>query len=138
MTAAAPLFDRLIYVQRLRDAGVDEQQAIAQADALDGAFRESVVTKTDLAPETAALKIEIQQIDSRIDVLEANVKAEFAAVRGEIDVLKADVKAEFAAVRGEISAVRTDLAAAIQRQTVWLGGTMIALLANGVTLAKTL
>jgi predicted negative regulator of RcsB-dependent stress response len=134
MTAAAPLFDRLIYVQRLRNAGVDEQQAIAQADALDGAFRESVATKADLAQETAALKldiaelkIEIQQIDSRIDVLEANVKAEFASVRGEI-----------AMVRGEISAVRTDLAAAIQRQTVWLGGTMIALLAIGVTLAKTL
>lgn len=120
MTAAAPLFDRLIYVQRLRNAGVDEQQAIAQADALDGAFRESVATKADLTQETAALKIEIQQIDSRIDVLEANVKAEFAAVRGEI------------------SALRTDLAAAIQRQTVWLGGTMIALLAIGVTLAKTL
>jgi hypothetical protein len=127
MTAAAPLFDRLIYVQRLRNAGVDEQQAIAQADALDGAFRESVATKTDIA-----------EVDRRIDVLEASIKAEFAVVRGEIGVLTADVKAEFAAVRGKISAVRTDLAAAIQRQTVWLGGTMIALLAIGVTLAKIL
>jgi hypothetical protein len=116
MNAAAPLFDRLIYVQRLRNAGVDEQQAIAQADALDGAFRESVATKTD-----------ISEVDRRIDVLEASIKAEFAVVRGQI-----------AMVRGEISAVRTDLAAAIQRQTVWLGGTMIALLAIGVTLAKTL
>lgn len=127
MTAAAQLFDRLIYVQRLRSAGVDEQQAIAQADALDGAFRESVATKTDIA-----------EVDRRIDVLEASIKAEFAVVRGEIGVLTADVKAEFAAVRGKISAVRTDLAAAIQRQTVWLGGTMIALLAIGVTLAKIL
>ena len=30
------------------------------------------------------------------------------------------------------------MTAAIQRQTVWRGGTMIALLAIGVTLAKTL
>ncbi|MGO1075289.1 hypothetical protein [Inquilinus sp. CA228] len=127
MTAAAPLFDRLLYVQRLRSAGIDEQHAVAQADALDGAFRESVATRADLAQETAVLKTELQQIDHRIDVLEANVKAEFAGVRGEI-----------AMVRSEISAVRTDLAAAIQRQTVWLGGTMIALLAIGVTLAKTL
>lgn len=127
MTAAAPLFDRLIYVQRLRNAGVDEQQAIAQADALDGAFRESVATKADLAHETAALKLDI-----------AELKTEIQQIDGRIDVLEANIKAEFAVVRGGISAVRTDLAGAIERQTVWLGGTMIALLAIGVTLAKTL
>jgi uncharacterized protein Yka (UPF0111/DUF47 family) len=84
MTAAAPIFDRLLYVQRLRSAGIDEQQAIAQADALDGAFRESVATKADVAE----VKAEIQQIDHRIDVLEANVKAMIAEVKTEIAPIK--------------------------------------------------
>jgi hypothetical protein len=42
------LFDRLIYIDRLKRAGVNEEQARAHADAMDEALRESVATKSDI------------------------------------------------------------------------------------------
>jgi hypothetical protein len=41
-------FDKLAYLERLKDAGVDEKIARAQTEALDIALRETIVTKADL------------------------------------------------------------------------------------------
>ena len=48
MTATEITFDKLVYIDRLKSAGVDEPQARAHADALDHALRDSVATKHDL------------------------------------------------------------------------------------------
>lgn len=42
------LFDRLIYTDRLKRAGIPEDQARAHADALDEALRDGVATKDDI------------------------------------------------------------------------------------------
>lgn len=64
-------FDTFKYINRLKEAGVSEKQAIAEAEALSEAIGSTdVVTKKDL------------QIES------ANIRAEVAAVKAEINLLK--------------------------------------------------
>jgi hypothetical protein len=55
-------FDTLAYAKRLRDAGMPESQAEAQAAALADALRQStsdLVTKQDLAVAVADLKADL-------------------------------------------------------------------------------
>lgn len=42
------LFDRLAYVDRLKRAGIPDDQARAHAEAMDAALRATVITKRDL------------------------------------------------------------------------------------------
>ncbi|MEF3365352.1 hypothetical protein V3H18_02270 [Methylocystis sp. 9N] len=66
MTSPALTFDRLAYIDRLKEAGFDDRQARAQADALDAALRESVATKTD------------------IDLLRADIRTDFANLKTDL------------------------------------------------------
>ena len=43
------LFDKLVYIDRLKNAGLSEEQARAHAEAMHEALRESVATKRDLS-----------------------------------------------------------------------------------------
>lgn len=52
-------FDRLAYLEKLKEAGFDEKMARAQTDALDAALRETIVTKADLEIALAVQKNEI-------------------------------------------------------------------------------
>ena len=49
MTASVPGFDTLAYARRLKEAGVDEAQAEAHAEAVRDAITEGAATKADLA-----------------------------------------------------------------------------------------
>ena len=42
------LFDKLVYMDRLKRAGISEDQARAHAEAMDEALRESVATRFDV------------------------------------------------------------------------------------------
>jgi hypothetical protein len=53
------LFDKLAYIDRLKRAGIDDNQARAHAEAMDEALRESVVTKADLRSEITSLETKI-------------------------------------------------------------------------------
>ena len=53
-------FDKLVYIDRLKSAGIDEPQARAHAEALDQALRESVATRQDLREEVAQLEHKIE------------------------------------------------------------------------------
>ncbi len=64
------VFDKLIYVDRLKSGGFSEEQARAQAEALGEALRETVATKSD-----------IFRLESRIETLEAKVTGELRLVK---------------------------------------------------------
>ena len=49
MPTDAPGFDTLSYARRLKDAGVDEKQAEAHAEAVRDAITQGVATKADIA-----------------------------------------------------------------------------------------
>lgn len=63
------LFDKLVYMDRLKAAGIAEDQARAHADAMDEALREAVATKADLRNTTVELKSDIREIGTRLSVL---------------------------------------------------------------------
>jgi hypothetical protein len=58
-------FDKLAYVDRLKQAGIEEGHARALADSLDQALREQVMTKADFAP----LDTKLDRLDGRINLL---------------------------------------------------------------------
>jgi hypothetical protein len=60
MTTTQIIFDKLVYVDRLKSAGVEESQARAHADALDQALRDTVVTRQDLREEIVRLEHKIK------------------------------------------------------------------------------
>ena len=68
MIVTTPGFDTLVYARRLKEAGVDDAQAEAHAEAMRDAITESVATKADIA-----------RLEAKIDTGLAGLKAEIAA-----------------------------------------------------------
>ena len=75
-------FDKLAYVDKLKSSGVSEEQARAQADALDSALRDTVATKQDIAElklqiaevKTDVMKVVIPLLVAQVAVFAAIVK----------------------------------------------------------------
>jgi hypothetical protein len=71
------LFDKLAYTDRLRRAGIGEDQARAHGEAVEEALRESVATKADVLRLEAAIKADIQRLENstktEIQRLENNI-----------------------------------------------------------------
>jgi hypothetical protein len=61
------VFDRLLYIDRLKEAGVAEPVARAHADALREALLETVATKADLAEAVQKLDRKIETIAETLD-----------------------------------------------------------------------
>ncbi len=65
-------FDRLVFIDRLKEAGVEEPVARAHAEALRDALFETVATKADLKDLVQALRADlkdaVQSLDRKIDV----------------------------------------------------------------------
>ena len=55
------LFDKLRFIDRLKRAGIDDNQARAHAEAMDEALHESVATKSDL-------RVEISRLETKIEI----------------------------------------------------------------------
>lgn len=66
MSSSAVTFDRLAYIDRLREAGVDDKQARAHAEALDAALRDTVATKTDIDLLRAELRADLANLKTDI------------------------------------------------------------------------
>jgi hypothetical protein len=76
MSSAAFVFDRLAYVDRLREAGVDEKAARAHAEALDVALRDGVASKSDIDRLETKIKSDMDRLEAKIDTSSANLKVE--------------------------------------------------------------
>ena len=108
------IIDTLKLKTKLELAGMDNQAAVAIADALGNADFDQLATKTDIKTEITDLKTEI------------------AAVRTEIAAVKADLQTDIAAVRTEIATVKADLYRALWIQ--W--GATVAAVAAIATISK--
>jgi len=75
------IFDRLVYIDRLKRAGVDEDQARAHADAMNEALRESVATKSD-----------VMALKSDLELLKRDLTIRFGAMQAVLFDLLAAVK----------------------------------------------
>jgi predicted nucleic acid-binding Zn-ribbon protein len=107
------LFDKLAYIDRLKRGGVDDNQARAHAEAMDGALRESVATKPDLG----GLE---NNIRSEISGLEINIKSEINRLETKITRLETKLEAEVARLETKIS---------VRDVTIRIGAMLVALFA---------
>jgi hypothetical protein len=64
MASTEITFDKLVYIDRLKSAGIDEPQARAHAEALDQALRDTVATKHDVR----MLRDEISRVEHKIEI----------------------------------------------------------------------
>jgi hypothetical protein len=63
MTTTQLTFDKLVYIDRLKSAGVDEPHARAHAEALDQALRDTVATRQDIQD----VRNEIIRLENKIE-----------------------------------------------------------------------
>jgi predicted nucleic acid-binding Zn-ribbon protein len=73
MASTEITFDKLVYIDRLKSAGVAEPQARAHAEALDQALRDTVATKRDLRDLGDELRNEIRDVRTVIASLENKI-----------------------------------------------------------------
>ena len=62
------VFDRSLYIDRLKDAGVDDAVARAHAEALRDALFETIATKSDLTELETKLERQIAALDRKIEI----------------------------------------------------------------------
>lgn len=74
---AQPLFRELVYIDHLKQGGIEERQARAMAEALNLALSEAVATKADIAE----LKTDIEKLETRMT---ADLKTSIADARTSI------------------------------------------------------
>ena len=75
-------FDTLKFARQLKDAGVPEKQAEAQANAMSTAFSEALDAQVATKADVVALKSDIANVRSEL-------KGDIASLRSE---LKSDIK----------------------------------------------
>ena len=86
------MFETLAYIDRLKQAGVDDAVARAHAEALRTALGETVATKDDLKDARAEIKAEINDVRAEINNVRVSLKAEISDVRAEINNVRAEMK----------------------------------------------
>ena len=99
-TAPAVGFDTLSYARRLKDAGVDDVQAEAHAEAVRDAITEGVATKADIARledkmNGMATKADLADLRADFATLETNLDKRFAALETDFDRRHAALEADF-------------------------------------------
>ena len=105
-------FDRLAYIDRLKDAGVEEPVARAHAQALREALEEGVATKADLEAVEGRLGTRITDLRTELKGDIAELRAE---LKGDMAELRAEVRGDMTMLRTEMGDVRTSLKGDIQR-----------------------
>ena len=111
--ANALAFDTLAYARRLKEAGVDDAQAEAHAEAVRDAVTEGVATKAGLETAAAGLRT-----DFKADVTRLEDKIENLADKIENFATKADEK----------FATKADLYRVLWIQTGIIIGAVVALI----------
>ena len=66
-------FDRLVYIDRLKGAGVAEDVARAHAEALRDALMDTVATKADLADAVRGIDRKLDEMDRKIEITARNL-----------------------------------------------------------------
>ena len=131
-------FDSLGYFERLKEAGVPDEQARVQVSVMqsvvqnyDESTRRELVTSANLADASASLKQEIAAVRSELKQDIADVRAE---LKQEIADLRGELNQEIAELRGELnqkiaelrSELKQDIANTRHEILKWVVGAALA------------
>ena len=84
MIADAPGFDTLSYARRLKEAGVDEKQAEAHAEAVRDAMTQGAATKADIAHLENKIDKGLAALETRIAELKVTLLPAIVGVGGVV------------------------------------------------------
>jgi len=111
----APMFNPFAFAKRLKDVGVPDQQAEAEAEVLHEALAQQVQMMSALESEVAVLKE-----NAKRDAEQMASKADIAVLKSDIALLRAELGAK-------ITIARRDT-------IIWLGGMLVAGFGSVITL----
>ncbi|WP_193771301.1 DUF1640 domain-containing protein [Candidatus Magnetaquicoccus inordinatus] len=130
--SASFVFDSYAYVRRLRDAGMDEQQAAIQAETFMAMAEDRLATKRDIVTlqhDMAEIKAELKRDIAAID---AKVEATKAELKKEIETAKTELKRDIAVIESKIESSKADTikwtAGMFAAQTALILGAMFAIM----------
>ena len=81
------MFETLAYIDRLKQAGIDDAAARAHAAALRNALGETVATKDDLKDVRAEVKDSAARLDHKIDLVARDQTMKLYATIGSATVV---------------------------------------------------
>lgn len=124
------MFDRLLYVDTLKSAGVPEDQARAHASALQTALLDTVATKDDIA----ILRTDINALRGDMEKLEISLRGDMekleTSLRGDMGKLETSLRGDMGkletSLRGEMRNIDTTLRGEIAKLDASLRGEMAA------------
>jgi len=117
-----PMFNPFAFAKRLKDVGVPEPLADAEAEILHEALAQQAQVVSALESEVAVLKENVKR-----DAEQMATKADIAGLKTDIELLNAKVDSKISDVRKEITIARRDT-------IIWLGGMLIAGFGSVITL----
>ena len=127
-TMAEAAFNTIAEIQRLRDAGLPQEQAEAITLSIHSGVTGGVATKADLEQVEERLGSEIKLVHKDIDLvrkdvqaLDAKIDTGLAALDTKIDLVKDGLEAKIGAVDQKIDSTRESLEAKMEKQTAQLG-----------------
>ena len=139
---AAIAFDTLKYSKRLKDAGVSDKQAEAEAEALAEALEvnlKDLPTKDDLTRETGLLRRDLKELETSlkrdIKELEGSQKRDLKELETS---LKHDLTESESRLKHENELMRLEMRDIERRMTIKLGGLMVVAVGAVATLVKLL
>ena len=131
--ANALAFDTLAYARRLKEAGVDDAQAEAHAEAVRDAVMEGVATKADLETSIAGLRTDLKADVARLEGKIENIDVKIENVEGKIENCATKAEIENIDVKIENCATKADMYRLLWIQTGTIAGVIVA--ASGVVVA---
>ena len=135
------MFNRLLYVDTLKSAGVPEDQARAHASALQTALLDTVATKDDIAilrTDINALRGDMEKLEISLrgdmEKLETSLRGDMEKLetsrRGDMGKLETSLRGDMGkletSLRGEMRNIDTTLRAEIAKLDASLRGEMAA------------
>jgi len=122
-TLTIPSFNPFTFANRLKDAGVPEKQAVAEAELLHDV----------LSQQTQA----VSALENQVKTLAADTKRDAAllATKGDVTGVGNELRTEISEVRSELGQVREDVVAlrGDVKLLYWMLGTLIGLATASLT-----
>jgi len=108
LTLALPTFNPLHYAKRLKEAGVPDSQAEAEAEALNDVLAAQTRAVSDLGNQFKALAADAKR-DATQRVTQGDIAEVRGALKSDIAEVRNELKGDIVELRNELHAVRNEL-----------------------------
>jgi hypothetical protein len=131
------LFDRLAFIDRLKRAGIEDNQARAHAEVVEEALREGVATKADIARLENMIHSEITRLENTMRGFETTTHSDILRLENMIhsestrleNMIHSDITRLENLIHSECTRLETKIDLAVRDLTIRMGAIAMALFA---------